>query len=219
MRMIIAGCGRVGSQLAQHLAYEGHDVVIIDKDANSFSRLGAAFNGITLTGIAFDGELLVEAGARKAGAFVAVTNYDNTNLMAAEIASSIFGIPTVIARLYNPDKRHTYSELGIDYVCGTTLVAERIREKLLEGYLIMHHERMDVGVQVIEFALSDKAEGRKAGSLSGPESAKLLSVFRGNANLDWNDDSPLAAGDRVVMALRREGWERVMEIIDRRSIV
>jgi trk system potassium uptake protein len=219
MHVIISGCGRVGSQLAQHLAYEGHDVVIIDKDPESFSRLGGTFNGITLQGIAFDEELLKEAGIERAEAFAAVTNFDNTNLMAAEIALSVFKVPVVIARLYNPDKRHTYTELGIDFICGTALVAERIKEKLLEGYLISHHERFDLEAKLVEFMASDKVEGRKAGSLNDPENARLLIIFRGNKSLDWNDDTPLQVGDRLVMTLKREGWGKILEFVDRESVL
>lgn len=88
MHIIIAGCGRVGSQLALYLSYEGHDVAIIDKDPASFGRLGSTFNGIVLEGVAFDEEVLLEAGIEKAEAYAAVTNYDNTNLMAAEMGAA-----------------------------------------------------------------------------------------------------------------------------------
>ncbi len=127
-------------------------------------------------------------------------------------------VPAVIARLYNPDKRHTYNELGIDYVCGTTLVAERMKEKLLEGYLIMHHERTDLEIQVVEFAVNEKAAGRNASDLLDQEMARLLAVFRENKSLDWTEDTPIASGDRVVVALKREGWGKVLELVDRKSI-
>jgi len=218
MHIVIAGCGRVGSQLAEQLAFEGHNVAVIDKNASSFSRLGGTFNGITVTGQAFDEKVLEEAGIRKAGAFAAVTNYDNTNLMAAQIALSVFRVPAVITRLYDPDRRHTYKELGIDYVCGTALVAERMKEKLLAGYMVTLHERLDLGLQVVEFFLNQKAEGRKVADLFDSERARLLTVFRGNESLGWNDDTFLSAGDRVVVTLRREGLGLVLEFVDRESI-
>jgi trk system potassium uptake protein TrkA len=219
MHVIIAGCGRVGAQLAQYLALEGHNVVVIDRNPASFSRLGVTFNGVTLTGIAFDEKLLEEAGISRADAFAAVTNFDNTNLMAAEIVSRIYKVPKVIARLYNPDKRHTFNELGIDYVCGTALVAEHVKEKLLGGYLILLHERADVGIQIVEFAVNEKAEGKAAGGLSGGEAAKLLAIVRDRKGLQWTDDTPLLAGDRVVMALKRQGWAALMGLVDRKSIL
>jgi trk system potassium uptake protein TrkA len=218
MHVIIAGCGRVGSQLAQSLSYEGHDVVVIDKNPAAFNRLGGTFNGITLTGMAFDGELLEEAGIYKAGAFAAVTNYDNTNLMTAEIAANIYEVPIVVARLYNPDKRQTFHKLGIDYICGTTLVAERMKEKLLQGRVIIHQERLDLGMQVVELTVNKNAGGKTIGDLYDRANTKLLTVFRDNKNLEWTDDTPLLAGDRLVVALKREGWGMVLELIGKDNI-
>ncbi len=99
MYVVIVGCGRVGSELAKLLSQEGHNVVVIDKEQRSFARLGHAFNGITLTGNGFDVELLKEAGIEKTDAFCAVTNGDNTNIMAAQVAKKIFKVPKVIARI------------------------------------------------------------------------------------------------------------------------
>jgi len=99
MYVIIVGCGRVGSELAKLLSAEGHNVVVIDKNRESFDRLGKSFNGITLLGNGFNLELLREVGIKGADAFCAVTNGDNTNLIAAQVAKKIFGVPKVIARV------------------------------------------------------------------------------------------------------------------------
>src|SRR5512137_670918 len=106
MFTIIVGCGRVGSELAKLLSSEGHDVVIIDKNESSFSRLGATFNGMVLVGNGFDLELLKRAGIEKADAFCAVTNGDNTNLVSAQVAKKIFSVPKVFARVYDPQRAH-----------------------------------------------------------------------------------------------------------------
>ncbi|MEK7868403.1 MAG: NAD-binding protein, partial [Candidatus Omnitrophota bacterium] len=98
MHIIIAGCGRVGSELARLLSNEGHDVIIIDKNKSSFDRLRGTFNGVTLVGSGFDTGLLKQAGIEKADAFCAVTNGDNTNLISAQVAKKIFNVPKVIAR-------------------------------------------------------------------------------------------------------------------------
>ena len=89
MHVIIVGCGRVGSQLAQILSQEGHNVVIIDKKSSAFKRLGTDFNGITIVGVGFDPEILRRAGIERAEALAAVTNGDNSNIMVSEIAKKI----------------------------------------------------------------------------------------------------------------------------------
>jgi len=151
MYIIIVGCGRVGSELAKLLSSEGHDVVIIDKHPASFERLGRTFNGLTLTGNGFDLNLLKQAGIEKADAFCAVTNGDNTNLISAQVAKQIFKVPKVIARVYDPQRAHIYSALGLDVISGTILFAAMLRDKIIESrfssYLI---ETKDLGVLEIE---------------------------------------------------------------------
>lgn len=151
MYVIIVGCGRVGSELAKLLSSEGHDVVIIDRNQNSFERLGETFNGLTLTGSGFDLKLLKQAGIEKADAFCSVTNGDNTNLIAAQVARQIFKVSKVIARVYDPQRARIYSALGLDIISGTILFAAMIRDKIIESrfssYLI---EAKDLGVLEIE---------------------------------------------------------------------
>jgi len=134
MNIVVVGCGRVGSQLATMLSVEGHNVVVIDRDENAFRRLGGTFNGVTIKGLGFDEEVLEEAGIREADALAAVTDLDNTNLMTVEVARKIFGVPHAVARLYNPGRERTYQLLDLDYVCGTTIVAESMMEKIKAGH-------------------------------------------------------------------------------------
>ncbi|MFH1149850.1 MAG: NAD-binding protein [Actinomycetota bacterium] len=214
MYVIVAGCGRVGSQLAQALSYEAHDVVVIDKDAGAFRRLGGTFNGITLEGVAFDEELLLEAGIDQADAFAAVTNHDNTNLMAAEVATTVFEVPRVISRLYYPEKELTFFKMGIDYVCSTTLLAERAREKLYQGADVkIQQDRLDLGIQVVDMEVPEGVEGATAGSLNYGVSSRLVTLLRGNREIYWNAGTPLTAGDGIVMSLRREGWATVAAVM------
>jgi trk system potassium uptake protein TrkA len=151
MYIIIVGCGRVGSELAKLLSNEGHNVVVIDKNQTSFDRLGGTFNGLTLIGNGFDQNLLRQAGVEKADAFCAVTNGDNTNLISAQVAQKIFKVPKVIARVYDPQRAHIYTALGLDIISGTILFAAMLRDKIIEShfssYLI---ETKDLGVLEIE---------------------------------------------------------------------
>jgi trk system potassium uptake protein TrkA len=151
MYVIIVGCGRVGSELAKLLSQESHNVVVIDKSAQSFDRLGGGFNGLTIAGNGFDLALLRQAGIEKADAFCAVTNGDNSNLISAQVAKKIFRVPKVIARVYDPQRAHIYTALGLDIISGTMLFASMLRDKIIESrfssYLI---ETKELGVLEIE---------------------------------------------------------------------
>src|SRR4030042_2410114 len=151
MYVIIVGCGRGGSELAKLLVNEGHNVVIIDKNPASFERLGGTFNGLTVIGNGFEPGLLKKAGIEKADAFCAVTNGDNTNLVSAQVAKKTFNVPKVLARVYDPQRAHIYSALGLDIISGTILFAAMLRDKIIESrfssYLI---ETKELGVIEID---------------------------------------------------------------------
>lgn len=214
MYVIIAGCGRVGARLATSLTYEKNDVVVIDRQPSAFNRLGSAFNGITLEGVAFDETLLAEAGIHQADIFVSVTDHDNTNLMASEVASSIYRVPKVISRLYDPARELTYFKMGIDYVCGTTLMTDRIHARLFQGeHISVQQDRLDLGLQVVEFRVSGSAAGHSAGELNYGVSSHLLSLVRENREIRFSDETPLEPGDHLLVTLRKEGWRAVQECL------
>lgn len=104
MHIILIGCGRVGAGLAHTLNLRGHTLVIIDKDASAFARLGASFQGHMLSGIGFDRDILLQAGIEHADGLAAITNSDEANVVIARLASQVFHVPRVVARLYDPEK-------------------------------------------------------------------------------------------------------------------
>ncbi len=131
MKIIIMGCGRVGAQLANLLDADGHQVTVIDIDAHSFRRLPPSFGGTALVGDGTDEEMLKKAGIAEADAFVAVTQGDNRNVMAAQIARNIFNVPRVVCRIYDPLRKDVYEALGLEAVSPTTVFAQLLRDKLL----------------------------------------------------------------------------------------
>jgi trk system potassium uptake protein TrkA len=131
MKYVIVGCGRVGSQLAKLLAGERHDVVVVDENPAAFKRLGARFPGRVEVGTGIDYDVLKRAGAADADGFIAVTDGDNRNVMAALIAQRMFHIKKIVARIYDPPRGQMYRELGIETVCPTTMGAKVIRDRLL----------------------------------------------------------------------------------------
>ncbi len=128
MKIIILGCGRVGVYLAQTLDKAGHDVTIVDRNRDSFAKLGSDYGGKMVLGTGIDEDVLRKAGIERADAFVAVTNGDNTNAMAAQIAKHVFHVPHVVARLYDPIREETYRLLGLETVCSTVMGVDKIRE-------------------------------------------------------------------------------------------
>jgi len=124
------GCGRVGAQLAGLLDTDGHSVSILDTNAYSFRRLSPEFGGTALIGNGLDQEALKKAGITEADAFVAVTQGDNRNVMAAQIAKHIFNVPKAICRIYDPLRQELYSTLGVETVSPTTIFAQILKGKL-----------------------------------------------------------------------------------------
>ena len=130
MKVVIMGCGRVGAQLARLLDSDGHTVTVLDIDSYSFRRLPADFTGTALLGNGIDQEVLKKAGIEEADAFVVVTQGDNRNVMAAQIAKHIFNVPRVICRIYDPLRRELYQMLGLEAISPTTIFAQLLREKV-----------------------------------------------------------------------------------------
>ena len=133
MKIVILGCGRLGAHLARRLDSEGNDVTIIDRTSEAFARLGNDFQGRMVLGTGIDEDILRRAGIEKADAFVAVTNGDNTNAMASEIAKLVFNVPHVVARLYDPVREDTYHTLGLmETVCPTIIGSDKICELIMD---------------------------------------------------------------------------------------
>ncbi len=131
MNIIIIGCGKVGSKFAQVLAEDGHDVVVVSNDKNEFKSLGPDFNGITVTGVPIDQDVLKQAGIESADALAAVTPDDNTNIMACQVAKEVFSVPRVIARIFNPEREQVFHHFGLNTICPTNLTVDLLRSKII----------------------------------------------------------------------------------------
>lgn len=133
MNVVIVGCGRVGARLATSLDQSGHRVAIVDTDSASFRRLPQDFSGRTIVGIGIDEDVLRSAGIEDADAFFAVTNGDNTNIMASQLAYKVFNVNHVCARIYDPVREETYRRMGIVTVCPTTTIASLMLSTLSDN--------------------------------------------------------------------------------------
>jgi trk system potassium uptake protein TrkA len=130
VKVVILGCGRVGATLASRLEQAGHDVTIIDASSEAFQRLDPKFKGERVQGNGIDEEVLKRAGIESADAFAAVTNGDNRNIMASQIAREIFHVKKVICRIYDPLREKTYQELGLETICPTIIGANMVFDAL-----------------------------------------------------------------------------------------
>lgn len=216
MFVVIVGCGRVGAQVATLLAEEGHNVVIVDKNADAFKRLGKTFNGVTVVGNGFELDVLKEAGIEKADAFCSLTNGDNTNIMATQVAKHIFHVKRVIARVYDSARAHIYESLGLEVLSGTVLFAAMIRDKLMDrrlsSFLI---EAGDIGI--IELDVPQALSGKTVTDVEIPNEFRVVTVTK-SGDIHGQDilipmpDTHLEKDDKIYGIVRTGTIGRVKEL-------
>lgn len=206
--VIVIGCGRVGSQLANMLSDNGSNVCVIDRSADAFANLGRNFNGSTIQGVGFDEDVLVRAGVEECDVLAAVTQFDNANLMCAEVASRLYDVPHVIARLYNPDHERAYMQLGIDYVCGTSLVAEDVFSKIVSGHGA--HIETFGEFEVLRFSLDlswrENQKTIRVSEMERDHEVRIVAFERadGSASSIPTGDSILYNGDTVLACVHHD---------------
>ena len=206
--IIIVGCGRVGSRLALMLSEHDNNVCVIDRDPSAFAALGRDFNGSTFVGVGYDEEILVNAGIEECDFVAAVTQSDNANLMVVEIARRLYDVPHAVARLYDSSHERTYLQLGIDYVCGTSLVAEDVFSKIVSG----HGSHIDTfgEFEVLRFTLDlssrDNAKTIRVSELERDHEVRIIAFERadGSASSIPTPDSLLYAGDSILACVRHD---------------
>lgn len=210
MYVIIAGCGRVGSELAKLLSTEGHNVVVIDRNPSAFERLGGTFNGLTMVGNGFDLKLLKQAGIEKADAFCSVTNGDNTNLISAQVAKKIFKVPKVFTRVYDPQRAHIYSALGLDVISGTILFAAMLRDKIIESrfssFLI---ETKELGV--IEIEVKNSLVGKSVADINIGGEFLVVAIRRLSGVIIPEAKTILKEKDTLMAAVKVASLEKIKE--------
>lgn len=215
MDVVIAGCGRVGAQLARELASGGHTVAIIDKDRRAFRRLGDDFAGRALHGIVFDRATLEEAGIRRAQAFVAVTSGDNSNVVSARTAREHYGVERVVARIYDPARAIIYERLGITTIASAQWTVEEIGRALLPS------DEQIVGglgpgpgdVVLVSLRVPAGAHAVPADSLALDGTAVVAAVTREGRTAVPVSGGLLEEGDQVHLVVERGALERVRQVM------
>lgn len=201
MRLIVIGCGRVGSELAVRLSAEGHDVVIVDKNRHAFRRLPADWKGEAVVGFGIDRDDLERAGIRKADAVAAVTSGDNTNILVARIARENFEVPHVVARIYDPRRALIYQRLGIPTVATVSWTVDQVVRRLFPEEVLTSWTDPTGTVSMVERTLPRAFAGQRLSGLTDPgRYAPVLFTRGGRARL-VSPDTVGQDGDVVLFSV------------------
>jgi len=205
MHIVILGCGRAGSRLAQHLSRQGHSVAIIDKNPDSFHLLGADFKGKTVTGIGFDSNTLIDAGIENADAFIGVSSGDNSNLVASKVAKDVFNVPQVIARIYDPRRAEIYKRMGIPTVAPVTWGVNRILDILMvEGKIPAEkHGAIEAELLELDIHIPAKLAGRKVREFEISGEVNVVAIERAGEVFMPVEDSVFEKGDLAHVVVNR----------------
>ena len=199
------GCGRVGSSLAIELEAAGHSVAIIDQSREAFRRLGPNFKGQTVSGVGFDRDTLLEAGIERADAFAAVSNGDNSNILAARVARETYGVQNTVARIYDPGRAEIYQRLGIPTVATVIWATDQILRRLVPEGSRSEWRDATGTVQLAEMHPHKSWYGKAASLIDHITPARVAFITRLGEALIPNEHTVLQEGDLLhVMVLDSE---------------
>lgn len=213
MRIIVVGCGRAGAGLAQVLTFRGHIVTVVDQDPAAFERLGAAFKGQRVVGIGFDRDVLLQAGIESADGLAAVTASDEANVVVARIASQLFGVPRVVARVYEPRKAEIYARMGLPTIApvtwGVNRIADLVSYSPLDPILSLGHGEVDI----VESETTALLVGRTVRELTVPAEIQVVAVSRAGKTFVPTLGTVLQHGDRVYLAVLYASADRLASLL------
>ena len=195
MRVIIVGCGRVGSELANALSAERHEVVVIDRNPLSFGRLSRAFEGRMLTGVGFDRDTLHKADIEGTQALAATTDSDNVNIVVAVTAKETFKVPHVVARIYDPLTAEIYRREGIPSVTPTIWAASTMKTLIVHPPLASLSTCGSGEVQFLTVEVPRALAGRTVQDLTLPGEALVGAVVRRGQAMIATTNTRLEVGD------------------------
>jgi trk/ktr system potassium uptake protein len=199
VHVVIMGCGRVGSTLAQSLEQRGHSVSVIDVNPDAFRRLGGEFSGHTVTGIGFDRDVLIDAGIERAEAFAAVSSGDNSNIISARVARETFGIQRVVARIYDAKRAEVYERLGIPTVATVRWTADRMLRHLVNDEKIAVWRDPTSKISLLEVPLHRGWIGRSVQAIEEASGARVAYLMRFGLGQLPTPSGLLQDGDQVFM--------------------
>ncbi|GAA4948929.1 potassium channel family protein [Actinoplanes utahensis] len=212
MHVVIMGCGRLGSTLAQRLDAQGHQVAVIDRDPDAFRRLGDGFGGVTVSGIGFDRDTLRAAGIERADAFAAVSSGDNSNIISARLARETFGVSRVVARIYDSRRAQVYERLGIPTIATIRWASERMYRFLVPDERVEVFRDPTSVVSIVETPLHRDWIGRTVKSLEDRTGARVAYLARFGMGTLTQPSIVLQDGDQVYMLVTDDIVDQVLDI-------
>ncbi|MCE5189922.1 MAG: NAD-binding protein [Eubacteriales bacterium] len=195
MKVIIVGCGKMGSGLALELVKKGHQVTVVGASIDEFSMLGKGFQGETIVGVGFDRQVLEQAGIQRADAIVACTKSDETNAVIGRISRNIYKVPRVISRLYDPRKAEIYRSLGIQTIATTSWGVKHAIELLSYDQLDGVTSLGNGDVDIIRVETTEMLVGKKVADLTAPGEFHIVAVSRQNQTFLPTLGTQLQKGD------------------------
>jgi trk system potassium uptake protein TrkA len=203
--IIIIGGGRVGYYLSKALLDEGHEILVIEKDAAKVEHIEEDLGSICMQGDGCEAATLEEAGTERAGLFIAVTNEDEDNLVACQVAKHKFNVPRIVARIGNPKNETLFKKLGIDVTISTTkLILEYIGQEV-PTHPLMHLLELKKGeLEVVEVKISSTSVsvGKQIRELNLPPGSVLSLIVRESGVQVPTKETILEADDRVIAVTR-----------------
>lgn len=220
MYVVIAGGGKIAEHLGHTLLSQGHEVVLIEQRENVVEQLVEVLTGrvMVIQGDCCDSEVLEDAGIRDADIFVATTGKDDDNLVACEVAATLFHTPRIIARVNNPKNERIFRKLGIEAISSTTIISRLIEEEAMQHdiRMVMSLRQGDLTMMEVEIPRKGKyasEENVRVADLELPSSTVLVAVARDDELDTVNGDTVLLPGDTVVVCVRSDREEAVRKIL------
>ncbi len=213
MKFILIGCGRMGVALARALILREHTVTLVDKDPAAFERLGPHFKGKTVAGIGFDREVLLEAGIQKCDGLAAVTDSDEANVVTGRVASQIFRVPRVVARLYDPAKAEIYRRLGLQTISTVAWGTNRIADLLCYSQFDTLDSLGAGQVDRVDLDIPARLEGRTVADLTVAGEIQVIAVTRGGKTFLPTPGTVFQAGDLLHLALAGTSIDRLKAMV------
>lgn len=205
MHVVVVGCGRVGSSLAQNLLAGGHTVAVIDRRSEAFRRLPDGFPGQTIQGIGFDRDRLIEAGIEHAGALAAVTNGDNSNVLVARVARETFGVDRVVARIYDPRRAAIYQRLGLATVATVSWTTDQVMRRMLTDPTGAEWTEPTGNVCIVERQVTRPWIGKPLSDLEQASATRVVAVGRLGAALVPSTNTVAQEGDLLYVSSTTAG--------------
>ncbi|MBM4457166.1 MAG: TrkA family potassium uptake protein [Chloroflexi bacterium] len=211
MNIIVVGCGRVGAQLANRLFQQGHHVTVVDQAATAFDNLDQAFRGRTLEGDVLAQDLLRRAGIEKAHALAVVTSSDTVNCVVGHVARTVYGVPNVVARNYEPRYRSLYEAFNLHAVGPSIWGAQRIEEMLTDDPLRTVFSAGNGEVEIYEVLVSNRWRGRKLREMLTSTDCLPVALTRAGRAVLPTPDTMLEECDVLHVSATRESIETLRQ--------